>query len=222
MGTDWVGNPDLRPSRNSGVDVALGYERSGFRADLGLFLSRVADYVTVYDQARRSVAPGVMNTTARSFANVDATLRGGELRLSLPILSGRVFVSGDLSYVRGTQKGDASRGLVTGDLAEMPPLRVRVGTRYDDGRVFGSVDGVFAADQTRVDTALNEAPTPGWGVMNVSAGVRHRRLRLTVGVANVFDRLYLEHLSYQRDPFRAGVKVPEPGRSVFVNATAAF
>ena len=33
------------------------------------------------------------------------------------------------------------------------------------------------------------------------------------GVENLFDRAYREHLSYQRDPFRAGVAVPEPGRS---------
>jgi iron complex outermembrane receptor protein len=222
MGTDWVGNPDLGPSRNTGVDASVGFERAGFRADLGLFVNRVADYVTVYEQARRSVVPGLMNARARSFANVDATLRGGELSASLPVVFGVVFVSGDLSYVRGTQDGDPARGIAAGDLAEMPPLRGRLGARYDDGRFFGSLEGVFAADQNRVDASLNEARTPGWGVMNLSAGLRHRRLRLTVGVANVFDRLYVEHLSYQRDPFRSGVRVPEPGRTVYVSASAAF
>jgi iron complex outermembrane receptor protein len=222
MGTDWVGSPDLRPSRNTGVDASLGFERAGFRADLGLFLSRVADYVTVYEQARRTADPGVTNGKARSFANVDATLRGGELSASLPVVFGRVFVSGDLSYVRGNQDGDPSRGIAAGDLAEMPPLRGRVGARYDDGRFFGSLEGVCAADQNRVDTALNEARTGGWGVMNVSAGLRHGRLRFSAGVANVFDRLYVDHLSYQRDPFRSGVRVPEPGRTVYVNASAAF
>ena len=94
--------------------------------------------------------------------------------------------------------------------------------RYDDGRFFGSLEGVFAADQDRVDASLNEAPTPGWGVMNATAGFRQGRLRLTAGVANVFDRLYVDHLSYQRDPFRSGVRVPEPGRSLFANASFRF
>jgi iron complex outermembrane receptor protein len=58
--------------------------------------------------------------------------------------------------------------------------------------------------------------------MNVSAGLRRGRLRATVGATNVFDRLYVEHLSYQRDPFRSGVRVPEPGRTLYVNASLAF
>jgi len=168
------------------------------------------------------MVPGVMNAVARSFANVDATLTGGEVGGSLPLLFGRVFVSGDLSYVRGEQDGDPARGIVPGPLAEMPPLRGRASARYDDGRFFGSVEGVFAADQDRVDESLNEARTPGWGVMNATAGFRRGRLRVTAGVANVFDRLYTDHLSYQRDPFRSGVRVPEPGRSLFANASFRF
>jgi iron complex outermembrane receptor protein len=222
MGTDWVGNPGLVPSRNTALDAAVGFARAGFRLDLGLYASRVSDYVTVYDQARRAAVPGVTNAVARSFANVDATLTGGELGWSLPIVFGRVFVSGDVSYVRGRQDGDPSRGIAAGPLAEMPPLRGRVSARYDDGRFFGSVEGVFATDQERVDVSLDETRTPGWGVMNASAGLRQGRLRLTLGLVNAFDRLYTEHLSYQRDPFRSGVRVPEPGRSLFANASFRF
>jgi iron complex outermembrane receptor protein len=222
MGTDWVGNPELDPSRNTALDLAVGFTRAGFRLDLGVFASQVSDYITVYDQPRRTAVPGVMNAVARSFANVDASLVGGELGWSLPIVFGRVFVSGDVSYVRGTQKGDTSRGIAEGPLAEMPPLRGRVAARYDDGRFFGSVEGVFAADQERVDASLNEARTPGWGTMNASAGLRQGRLQVTAGLANLFDRLYVEHLSFQRDPFRTGVRVPEPGRSFFANASFRF
>ena len=222
MGTDWVGNPALEPSRNTALDAAATFTRAGFRVDLGLYWSRVIDYITVYDQSRRSAVPGVVNATARSFANVDATLAGGELEGSLPILFGRVFVSGSLSYVHGSQDGDPARGIAASPLAEMPPLRGRAAARYDDGRFFGSVEGVFAADQDRVDASLNETRTPGWGVMNASAGVRQGRLRLTLSLANVFDRFYTESLSYQRDPFRSGVRVPEPGRSLFANASLRF
>jgi iron complex outermembrane receptor protein len=220
-GTDWVGNPELEPSRNTGLDASVEWARSGFRLTATGYWNRVRDYVTVYDQARRAL--GVTpNAIARSFANVDATLRGGELVLGLPVLFERVFVSGDVSYVRGEQDGDVARGILAGPLAEMPPLRGRVSARYDDGLLFGSVEGVFAADQERVDASLSEARTPGWGILNVAAGVRKGRLRATAGVANVFDRLYTDHLSYQRDPFRSGVKVPEPGRSLYLNLSKTF
>jgi iron complex outermembrane receptor protein len=34
---------------------------------------------------------------------------------------------------------------------------------------------------------------------------------VTAGVLNLFDKYYFTHLSYQRDPFRSGYKVPEVG-----------
>ena len=37
-----------------------------------------------------------------------------------------------------------------------------------------------------------------------------------------FDRLYVDHLSYQRDPFRSGLRLPEPGRTVFLTLAASL
>jgi iron complex outermembrane receptor protein len=222
MGSDWVGNPELAPSRNTSLDASAGFTRDGFRVEAGFHRSRVSDYITVHHQPRRSLVPGVTNPAARSLANVDATLTGGELAFGLPALLGRVFVAGDLAWVRGSQTGDAARGIAAGPLAETPPLRGRVEARYDDGRVFGSLEGVFAADQDRLDASLNETRTPGWGVLNAALGLRRGPLRVTAGVANLLDRLYTEHLSFQRDPFRSGARVPEPGRSLFANASWRF
>jgi outer membrane receptor protein involved in Fe transport len=70
------------------------------------------------------------------------------------------------------------------------------------------------AEQTRVDSGLQETATPAWQIANLRAGVELGRFWLIGGVENLFDRTYREHLSYQRDPFRAGVAVPEPGRSL--------
>jgi iron complex outermembrane receptor protein len=153
---------------------------------------------------------------------VDATLTGGELAWAVPLLHPSLALGGDLSYVRGRHDGNAALGIAAGPLAEMPPLRGRVFARFDDARLFGSAEWLLAADQDRVDASLNESRTPGWGVVNLAAGLRLTRARLTLGVANLFDRLYVEHLSYQRDPFRSGARVPEPGRSLFASASLRF
>ena len=55
------------------------FTRAGFRLDLAVYRSRVADYVTVYDQARRGVAPGVRN--ARTSA--EACLRAASSRAAI-------------------------------------------------------------------------------------------------------------------------------------------
>ncbi len=213
MGSDWVGNPQLAPSRNTGAEGSLGYTRRSLSFSSSLFWNRIEDFIVIRDLARVQMVPGVMNGRARSYANVDATLRGGEATAVLALVN-RLFVSGSASYVRGSTK--------SGELAEMPPLGGRIGLRFDDGRFFALAEGLFARRQERVDSALRETPTPGHGTGNLSLGLRRGRWSVSAGIANLFDREYVEHLSYQRDPFRSGVRVPEPGRNLFVNATAGW
>ncbi len=215
-GSDWVGNPDLAPARNNGLDVAVSLRRSGFYGGLNLFVNRVSNYITVNGQPRVNMVPGVMNTSARSYSNVDATLLGGEAN-AVATLTDRLFLSGDVSYVRGSQQANASRSISSTVLPETPPLRARTALRYDTGSLWLEAEGVFSAAQTRVDAELGEQATPGWGIANLKAGGSLAGFTLTAGITNLFGRLYYESLSYLRDPFRSGAKVPEPGRSLFVN-----
>jgi iron complex outermembrane receptor protein len=220
-GNDWVGNPALAPSRNNALDLAFSFRRAGFYAGVNFFASRVNDFVALHDQPRVNMAAGVMNASARSYANVDATLLGGEMS-AVATLTDRLFLSGDLSYVRGSQDPDPAKQIYSTNLAEMPPLRGRAGLRYDTGGVWGEVEGVFSAAQNRVDTDLEETPTPGWGIANLRLGANVGGFTLTAGVANLFNRFYYESLSYQRDPYRSGVRVPEPGRTFFANLAWRF
>lgn len=221
MGTDWVGNPGLAPVRNTGVEGTASWAKGGATIAFQAFANHLDGYIAVYDQARRSAVAGVMNAKARSYANVDARTAGIEANLTLPV-SSRLFLSSDLSYVRGTQEGDALRGITAGPLAEMPALRGRVRLRFDNARWFVAAEEVVTGDQRRVDAELGEQPPAGAAVTNVTAGIRWRYLAVTVGVTNLFDRLYTDALSYQRDPFRIGVRLPEPGRQWFVTALWRF
>jgi len=221
MASDRVGNPELDPSRNTGLDAGISYERPGLSLRASVFSSWVDDLVVVHEQARTRSVSGVMNRQARSFTNVNATLIGGELDLVV-WMANRLFLSGDVSYVRGRQEVAPERGVFSENLAEMPPLRAQVRLRFDDGRFWALVEGVFAADQEDVDRDLSEERTPGYAIANLSLGLRRGRLVFTAGVANLFDRYYVDHLSYQRDPFRSGVRVPEPGRNLFANLAARF
>jgi len=221
MGTDWVGNPGLGPARSTGLDLAASWRRGGALLSASVYANRVDGFITVVPRDRTSAVPGVMNAAARTWDNVDATLWGVEANAVLPLL-GRAFLSADATWTRGRQETDPAAGRTDRDLAEMPPLRARLALRYDDGRLFGQVQGVFSADQEHVDSTLGEERTPGWGVAHLTLGYRRGRLSVAAGIFNVFDRLYTEHLSYQRDPFRTGVRVPASGRSAFVNVTAGF
>jgi iron complex outermembrane receptor protein len=218
MGSDWVGNPALVPSRNTGIDTELRYARGGAAASISAFAYRVDDHLTLFDQPRLAALPGVMNQVARSYANVDAFVRGLEASASLA-LARTVFLSGDVAAVRGTTREPSAAGT---NLPEMPPARARVRLRWDNARWNAVVEGVGALAQDHVATALNETPTPAFAAANVRGGLRLRQVEITVGVDNVFDAWYAEHLSYQRDPFRSGTRVYEPGRTLSANLSAKF
>lgn len=221
MGSDWVGNPKLKPSKNTELDLGIKHSTDRLYAKATVFYSYVQDYITVHNQNKVNNAPGVMNNQARSYENVDAQFWGGELdgRLSL---TDSLFLFGGLSYVYAKKDTKPEKNIRSSKVAEIPPLKTRVALRYDNGLYFGEIEGVFAASQDRVDRDLNEQKTSGYGIVNLKVGGNYKGLTLTAGVDNVFDKKYYEHLSYQRDPFRSGVRVPEPGRTFYLNLSYAF
>ncbi|MDP1570585.1 MAG: TonB-dependent receptor [Vicinamibacterales bacterium] len=221
MGTDWVGNPDLAPSRNTGIDLTAALDGGGRALTVNVFANRLHDYVALYSARRVAMVPGVMNTSARSYTNVDGWLRGVEITGSTQLWPA-VSLAADVSYTRGTFEANGLPGVAGGDLAEMPPLRAQARLRVDNGRAFGELGGIASAAQRRVDTALGEAETPAYALLNLHGGLRAGAFAVSVGVANLLDHYYVEHLSYQRDPFRSGVRVAEPGRNLFMNASWKF
>ncbi len=216
---DWVGNPNLKPSKNAEVDLGVSWKGSRANLSATVFYSFVGDFITVYNQG--NVNNTGLGTKARSYANVDARFYGGEAKTTLA-LSETLFLDGGISYVRGKKTTDPSRNINDEDVAEIPPLRVRVALRYDTGAYFGEVEGIASATQNKVDEDLGESKTSGWGVLNVRAGGERGNLRITAGVENLLDKFYYEHLSYLRDPFSTGTRVPEPGRSFYLNVSYMF
>jgi iron complex outermembrane recepter protein len=221
MGSDFVGNPGLRPTRNTEADAGLTWRTRRFLIRPTVFYSYLADFVTVHNQARLVPAGPMANLMARSFANVDARSYGGELNYSFPLLK-TVLVSGGLSYTRSIKDAAAQFGILDRDVAEIPPLRSHTTLRYGTSWAFVETTFTAVAAQRRVDRDLLESPTAGYGVLDFKAGVHAKRLSFALGVANAFDRFYYEHCSYQRDPFRSGLRVPEPGRNVFLTVQFAF
>ncbi len=220
---DWVGNPKLKPSKNREIDVGVEWSSGRLNVKAELFYSSVKDYIVLYKQEATVRISSMMdaNTYARSYANVNARILGGELKGSYAITD-TLFLLGSLSYVRGTKNLKAHLGIKDKDLAEIPPLRADMSLRYDNGRFFFQVEGVLSASQSNVDSDLGEGKTSGYGVINLKAGGSYKGIRITAGVENLLDKFYYEHLSYLRDPFSSGVKVPEPGRSLYLSLSYSF
>lgn len=220
MGTDWVGNPSLQPVRNNEVDLGLIIRTRYVSLRPTVFYSKVSDFVAVTDQAKVNPVMGIMNSYARSYQGVDARIRGGELSYSVGFTRS-LLLSGGLSYTRGTQDAKPSVGMPGGNIAEIPPLKSRASLRYGTNVFFAELNGLAAGRQDHVNTLLNESTTPGYAVFGIKSGIHRKGWNLSAGIDNIANRFYYEHLSFVRDPDRIGVRIPEPGRSFYVNLSVS-
>ncbi|MBJ6725079.1 TonB-dependent receptor [Geomonas sp. Red875] len=202
----WHGNPGLRSTVNNQADLGLKYSNERLYVKGALFYSDLEDYI--------NFAP-VAGSFEKSYQNVHATIWGAELGSQIA-LGYDLYLRGTLSY----QEGENETG--NRPLAEMPPLRGSVSIRYDDGKLFVEAVENLAREQDRVDPALQETTTAGWATTDLKGGYKFGGLSLIAGVNNLLDKQYYSHLSYARDPFQSGVRVPETGRFCYVTAEYAF
>jgi len=59
-------------------------------------------------------------------------------------------------------------------------------------------------------------------LMNAKLGLLLRKWTASLVVDNLLNRFYYENLSYYRDPFASGTKIPEPGRNFFAQVRYSF
>jgi len=201
------------PERTTQLDFGVIGTTSRSRWSASLFVNRIDDYILV--DARPVDKP--MNTTVTR--NVDARSWGGELEYALAF-AGNWTLESTLAYTRGDNRSDDA------PLAQMPPLEGRLALNWARDRL--ALGGLLrlVAEQERVDPGRGNivgqdiAETDGFAVLSLNGNYRVRDgLSLSVGIDNLLDRRYAEHLS------RAGAAVAgyvqseqinEPGRTAWL------
>ena len=88
----------------------------------------------------------------------------------------------------------------------------------DYRRLSGHLRHTWNDAQKRVDASLSETPTPSWHRLDVGATFKINSVRFALGINNLTNELYYQHLSYLRNPYSSGMRVYEPGRTIRLNA----
>ncbi len=227
VAAELLGDPSLKPEASQEIDLGSEvYLGSGGGistvASVDLYYRRIEDYITVVPDPSVPRRLPLSPPTVYRYINGDgATFWGGEASLHGDRPLGRSGQTlgwrATASYVRGRDEtfDEPAFGV--------PPLDVRTGLRWtaagERGWIDGSVDWVD--DQTRVATSRLEQPTDGHTTVDLAAGWRAARgVTIRVGVENLFDQAYADHLT-SLDPF-AGERVLEPGRRVSVGLSYQF
>ncbi len=215
----WYGNPDLKPTRNNEIDAGFeAFPMNNVAVKGNIFYSMLQDYIYLYKKEDNN------DTT---YKNINAAIYGGDIN-GFVAINDKISTELGLAYQIG-KKTDKKGLYKDNDLVEIPPLKARLAVKYDDRKLYGLIEGIYSAKQSKVDSDLKEQETGSWFIVNVKAGYTYaNRLFVGVGVDNLFDRFYYNYLSYVRDPFRGislsgnPVKIPEPGRFIYANVSYRF
>lgn len=214
------GNLDYE--KTSQLDVGANWSVGNVSASVSGFYSKVDDYMLL--RWRK-----IGSTAFADVRNVNATLYGAEADLTWRFAP-NWSATGTLAWVHGKNDTDGKA------LAQQPPLEGRLALEYNDGTF--SYGGLLrlVAKQDRVDVGSGSivaggrdiGPSSGFATLALNAGWRpNKATLLTVGVDNVFDRTYSEHLS-QGSAQISGYEavnneiINEPGRTFWLKAQIAL
>lgn len=221
MGAGWVGNPGLTHPRNTEYDLGLTAKTNRYALSPLLYFSDLGNYITLYAAKLLQAEAGVMSTETQSYANLQAHQWGGELTGSAPIAKG-FATNGTFSYTRGTKVPQPGNNILSSNLFQVPPIKSTLDLLYERHSFCTAVSAIVTGRQDHVDTDENELRTAGYSVFNLQLGYRTDRFRLEGGLNNLLAREYSEFLSYARDPYTNGIRLPEPGRNYFVHLSYTF
>ncbi|WP_371316366.1 TonB-dependent copper receptor [Shewanella sp. NIFS-20-20] len=210
---------DISPEKTTQLDFGWIYNPGDLTFSSAFYYGEIHDYILI--QAFKT-ANGDKSQTAR---NIDATIWGGELGMAWQISEG-LDTQISLVYAHGDNDTDAL------PLAQVSPLEGRVTIDYSLGdwrfgllwRLVDNQDRV-AAGQGNI-SGLDLGESAGFGTIALNAAWHSGdHVRLSLGVENLFDREYAEHISKSgaiNDVGLPMLRVNEPGRNAWLKLEYLF
>ncbi|RLA21119.1 MAG: TonB-dependent receptor [Gammaproteobacteria bacterium] len=215
-GNNYVGDVDLDPEVSYQGELGLNWHQGGNYFAPRIFYRHVNDYI----QGTPSTDPVVIAVSTAGgdpaplqFTNTDAKLYGIDADWGV-VLTERWELSGIISYVRGKRRD------ISDDLFRIAPLNGRVELSYEQADWKLSSEVVAYAAQDDVSTTNDETKSSGYGLFNLRANYQPAGgFTIGVGVENLFDKKYSEHIGGVNRAANNDVPVGEhiisPGRNLY-------
>jgi iron complex outermembrane receptor protein len=222
-GNIYVGSPSLRPETAWLAEAGLDWASNGAYARPVIYYRKIDDFIqgVPYD-----ATIGIINTpvemvsqangdaTPLRFANTQAEIWGADIAAGAKIV-GPLRIDMTASYVRGKRRDIAD------NLYRMAPAHGSISLSWEAGNWGIAAEALGFAAQKRVSATNDEVKTKGYMLANLRGHVSlSEGLRVDLGLENLFNRYYQEHLAgYNRvagSDVPLGARFPGMGRSAFV------
>ncbi len=225
INSSWIGNPSLRPEKHYQMDFGSSFASDDVNLSFTVFADRVDDFI-LRDSARGEAngQAGIFVTAPMVdvYRNISAQLLGFEIAGDW-LVTDNVTLKFNSAFVRGTDRDSDA------PLAQIPPLQGSLTTVWHQGDWTHSASLLYAVKQTRVDmnpmiaTGRDPRETPAYAIVNLATKYRFSdMIDIHVGVKNLFDKHFADHMSRSNLLDATEVQVNEPGRNVYVKLITRF
>jgi iron complex outermembrane receptor protein len=215
-GYDMLGNPTLSPEINNQIDITLGYKSNQTELDLGLFVSFLDDYISsVIDTSLSPTMPS--SPGVRRYINInDAFMTGLEFTWKQQLIAGLEHHL-NIAYTYGQ---DRTRNEPLPEIAPLD-LRYTLTGSYLNNKILPMFTLRHVIKQDRISNAFGETDTPSFTLLDIALTYRlNQHFGATIGVENVLDELYYEHLN--RFVKNQTYPIYSPGRNFYLSISIDF
>ena len=216
-GRTYLGNLALDPEISMQITLAATRMGDSWYAGVTPFYQNVYDYIQGMPIARMDMN----GLPVLQYDNIDrAELYGLELTGGWQITD-EFTLDGSISHVRGRNNDTGD------DLYRIAPLHGLLDLGYHRDSWESHLEWAWASAQNRVSQLQNEPTTPGYGILNLRiAKTFYDSVRLEIGVENLLDHRYSEHLGgvnrVQGGDLAIGDAIPSSGRFAYVSLGWTF
>lgn len=222
-GNIYVGTASLKIEKAWLAEAGLDWNGESAYARPLVYYRRLDDFIQgvpfdatqgVLDTPVEMVSAASGDPTPLRFANIDAEIYGADIAFGTK-LAGPLRLDGVASYVRGKRRD------ISDNLYRIAPASARVALAWDAERWSLAAEALAVAKQQKTSATNGEVPSKGYVTFNLFGHWLVRDgLRFDVGVENLFNTNYIEHLAgYNRNSgsdVALGARLPGAGRSGFV------
>jgi iron complex outermembrane receptor protein len=226
-GNGYVGNPDLKPEVAHTLSLTAGWqdsEQQQWALRATPYYTYVHDYIGVDRIGTFSSGGGTF--AKLQFANHNAKLYGVDLSGKLGLWDSNGYGRGQLKGVLGYVHGERTDG---GSLYHLMPLNLRLSLEQRKDAWTNVAELQVVDRKSQVDALRNEPQTKAYALVNLRSAYQWSKIRLDVGVSNLFNKYYALPLGgVDLADWKAGGKLGQPGavagigRSLNVGLTVDF
>jgi iron complex outermembrane recepter protein len=220
-GKTYIGNPNLDPEVSHEIELGFDTDSGPLHFYPRAFYKKVSDFIqgtpatnmVAVNFAQMMADMGMGQPGPLQFSNVEATFYGFDLESSYE-LSSQLTLRAVASIVRG------KRDDISDNLYRISPDNMILALDYRKDNWTATLESVSYADQDRVSATNGEQSTDGYSLVNVTGSiVVSTDLEISLGLENLFDKEYQDHLAGYNRAFNPDIamrtRMPGLGRNYY-------